>query len=127
VRDLVRMGASAIVVVGTMLVGALVLWIGIPLAWLWIASQIQVATDSLGAAVGAAMLGVVLSIAAVVPALGWLSGKYRELREARGLEDTGNFMLEVVMVTSAGIAIVLFSAWFFLFSGSSPIPLNLSY
>ena len=120
-------GSSAVLVIAMMLVGGLVLWVGIPLAWLWIGSQIQAATDSLGAAVAAMMFGVILSIALMVPVLGWLSRKYGEIRVARGLDDTGGFVLEVVIVTTAAIAIVGFTIWFLVFSGTSPIPLNLSY
>lgn len=112
-------------VIAMMFAGGLVLWIGIPLAWLWIASQIQSATDSLGAAVGAALVGVVVSIVLMMPVLGWLNNKHRHLQIARGHDDTGHLVLEIVMVTSAGLAIVLFGAWFFLLSGSSPIPLGL--
>jgi len=32
-----------------------------------------------------------------------------------------------VMATSAGLALVSFCIWFFLFSGSSPVPLNIGY
>jgi phage-related protein len=114
-------------VIAMMLVGGVVLWVGIPLAWLWIGSQIQGATDSLGAAVAAMMFGVISSIALMIPVLGWLSRKYGEIRVARGLDDTGGFVLEVVMVTTAAVAIVGFTIWFLVFSGTSPIPLNLSY
>jgi hypothetical protein len=31
------------------------------------------------------------------------------------------------MVTSAGLALVSFCIWFFLFSGSSPVPVNLGF
>jgi hypothetical protein len=125
--NLLRMGSSAIVVLAMLLVGGLVMWIGIPLGWLWIGSQIEGATHSLGAAVGAMFVGVVVSIAAVVPVLGWLTRTYRGLRVARGLEDTGDFVLEVVIVTTAGIAVVAFAIWFFAFSGASPIPVNVSF
>lgn len=106
--------------------GSLVLWIGVPLAWLWVGSQVQAATGSLGLALLAAMAGVVVSIAAVVVALQWLSDRHRELRARRGEDDLGHFPLEVVMTCSAIAAVVLFSLWFFLLSGSSPVPLNLS-
>jgi hypothetical protein len=126
-RALMRFGSSTLLLVAMMFAGSLVLWIGSPLAWLWIASQIQDVTGSVGAAVGAAMVGVMVSIALMMPVLSWLSRAYRGVRLARGLEDTGNFALETVLVTSAGIALVLFVAWFFLLAGTSPIPLNLSY
>jgi hypothetical protein len=127
VGRLVRFGSSALLLVLIMFVGSLVLWIGIPLGWLWIASQVQSATDSLGAALGAALFGVVVSIALMIPVLNWLSNKHREVQIARGHQDTGHLVLEMVMVTSAGLAIVLFGAWFFLLSGSSPIPVDLHY
>jgi hypothetical protein len=127
IRDLLRAGSSAIVVVLMMLAGGLVLWIGIPLAWLWIGSQVQAETGSLGAAIGSMMVGVVASIILMIPVLTWLSNKHRDLRVARGLDDVGHFALEVVMVTSATLAVVGFGVWFFLFSGASPVPINLRY
>jgi hypothetical protein len=124
---LLRLGSSALLLVLIMFAGGLVLWVGIPLGWLWIASQVQSATDSLGAALGAALFGVVASIGLMIPVLGWLSNKHREAQIARGHDDTGHLVLEIVMVTSAGLAVVLFGAWFFLLSGSSPIPVDLHY
>jgi len=126
-RDLLKLGESAVLLVTIMLTGSLLLWVGVPLLWLWVASRVQGATGSLGAALAVAIFGVLVSIALVVTMLTWLSDKHRALRVARGQEDLGHFVLEVVLVASAGLAIVGFSAWFFLFSGSSPIPLNLSY
>ncbi len=110
-----------------MFLGSLVLWVGVPLAWLWVASQVQGATGSLGAALGSAMLGVLASIAVVVSLLTWLSNKHRALRVARGRQDSGHLVLEVVIVTSAGLALALFAAWFLLLSGASPVPLDIGY
>ena len=108
-----------------MFAGALVLWVGVPLGWLYIGSQVEAETDSLGAAVAVMFAGVGLSIAAIVTLLARLNRRYAELREARGLESYGQLPLEAAMSVSAGIAIVGFGAWFFLFSGSSPVPVNL--
>jgi hypothetical protein len=127
VRKLVQLGSSGLVLLLIMLLGGLVLWVGIPLAWLWIGSQIQAATGSLGAAVGAMMVGVVASIVLLIPVLGWLSNKHRSLLVARGQPDNGHLALEVVLVASATIAVVLFAAWFLLFAGSSPIPIGINY
>lgn len=126
-RDLLRAGGSGALLVSIMLVGSLVLWIGVPLGWLYIGSQVQSATGSLGTALAATMAGVVVSIAVLVWLLGWLNRKHVELREARGHESHGQTPLEGVMTISAGAAIVGFGLWFFLFSGSSPLPLNLGY
>ena len=126
-RAVLRLGESALVLVLIMVVGSLVLWLGVPLGWLWIASQVQAATGSLGVALTVALVGVVLSIAVLVALLTWLSNRHRSLRVARGRDDTGHLMLEVVMVVSAGVVLTAFAVWFLLFSGSSPIPLDLSY
>ena len=40
----------------------------------------------------------------------------------RGLDDTGPLVLEMVVATSAGIALVLFVAWLLFFSGFAPFP-----
>ena len=107
--------------------GSLVLWVGVPLGWLWVASQVQGSSGSLGVALVVALVGVVVSIAVVVWVLTWLSNRHRALRVARGRDDTGHLALEVVLVTSAGVVLAVFAVWFLLFAGSSPIPLNLSY
>jgi hypothetical protein len=126
-RGLLRRGSSALALVVMMFCGSLALWIGIPLGWLWVGSQIQGATGSVGAAIAAMLVGVVLTVLAAVPVLGWLSNRYRASRVARGLEDTGHFALEVVLVTSAGVAIVGFGVWFFAFSGSAPFPVSIGF
>jgi hypothetical protein len=126
-RSVLQTGGSALLLLAIMFTGSLVLWVGVPVGWLYVGSQVQAATDSLTTAVAVMMVGVVLSIALIVPFLSWLNRKHIELREARGLESHGQTALEAVLVVSAGFAVVVFGAWFFLFSGSSPIPLNLSY
>jgi hypothetical protein len=124
VRNLVRAGASGAVFVAMVLIGSVVLWVGVPLGWLWIASQIHYLSGSLGAAVGASLVGVVLTAILLLALLGWLSRTHGHLREARGLPSHGTVGLEAVMVISAGIATVLFVIWFFGYSGASPIPLH---
>jgi hypothetical protein len=124
-RDLLRTGIGAVLVVLIMFIGSLGMWVGTPLLWLWIGSQIQGATSSLGAAVGASFIGAVVTIALVATLLGKLSDVYRANRRARGLEDTGHFVLEGVLVVSAGVTITAFVVWFFFFAGTSPVPLGI--
>ncbi len=121
-RDLVRAGSSAFLLLAMMVLGGLVLWIGVPLGSLYLGSLVEGATGSLGAALAVMAVGVVASIAVVVAVLGWLSRKHSELREARGLEAHAGVALEGILAVSAGVAVVGFAAWFFLFSGSSPVP-----
>jgi hypothetical protein len=110
-----------------MVLVAIVLWAGVPFGWLWVGSQVQASTDSLGLALLVMAVGVLASIAVLMRLLGWLNLQHIHARERRGLEPYGNVALEGVMVISAGVALVSFCIWFFLFSGSSPIPVNLGF
>jgi heme/copper-type cytochrome/quinol oxidase subunit 2 len=120
VRNLLRAGASGVLLVLMMLGAGLVLWIGVPLGWLYIGSQVQGATDSVGTAILVMLVGVVVSIVAVVPILGWLNRKHLELRAARGLDTHGQTALEAVMTVSVVIAVLAFVVWFFVIVGPGP-------
>jgi hypothetical protein len=125
VRELLRTGAGALLVVAIMFIGSLVLWIGTPLLWLWIGSQIQGQTASLGAALGVMFVGVIVTITALASLLSKLSNVYRANCQSRGLADPGHFVLEGVLVVSAGLTLAVFAVWFFLFAGTSPIPVGI--
>lgn len=124
-NSMLRTGGSGVLLLLIMLGGSLLLWVGLPVGWLWVGSQVQAETNSLGAALAVMMVGVLVSIVVIVPVLAWLNRKHAELRVARGLDDHGQTALEGVMTVSAGIAIVGFGVWFFFFSGASPLPTNL--
>jgi hypothetical protein len=119
-RNLLRAGASGLIVLVMMLGAGLVLWIGVPLGWLYVGSQVQGASQSLGLAILVMMVGVVVSILVIVPGLGWLNRKHLELREARGLESHGQTALEAVMTVSVAVAVIAFLIWFFVIEGPGP-------
>jgi hypothetical protein len=121
-RNLVRAGSSAALLLAMMFVASLVLWVGLPLGCLYIGSRVQGATQSLGLALLAMAGGLIFGIVTLVPLLGWMNRKHSELREARGREAYGQVTLEGVMVVSAALALLGFGVWFFFFSGSAPIP-----
>ena len=113
-------GASA-VLTGVIMVGAsLLLWIGVPAGWLWIGSQVQGSTGSLGAAIAVMLLGAIVSIVALAWLLGRLNRVHESLREARGANTDGPQLLEVVLVVTAAVALVGFAVWFFVFAGPGP-------
>jgi hypothetical protein len=118
-------GTGAVLVILIMFIGSLGLWIGTPLLWLWIGSQIQGMTDSLGAALGAMFIGVPLTVMLVASLLAKLSDVYRYNRRARGMGDPGHLVLEGVLVVSAGLTLTGFAIWFFFFAGASPVPLGI--
>jgi hypothetical protein len=115
-----RIGASGLIVLLMMMGAALVLWIGVPVGWLYVGSLIQESTDSVGLAILAMMAGAVASIVALVPLLGWLNRRHLQLREARGLEAHGQTAIEAVMTVSVVVAVVAFVIWFFLIEGPGP-------
>jgi hypothetical protein len=125
-RDALRTGTGAALVLLIMFIGSLGLWIGTPLGMLWVGSKIQGATSSLGAAVGVMSIGVVCAILALAYVLGRLSNAYRAICRSRGRRDPGHFVLEGVLVVSAGLAVVAFVIWFLLFAGATPVPLGMS-
>lgn len=125
-RRALRASQEAALLVAMMFLGSLVLWVGVPAGWLWIGSRLQNET-SLATAIGVMMIGMLLSITLLVTVLGSLSRRHTELQELRGAPEHETTALELVLVSSAVIAVAAFFVWFFGFSGSSPIPLRLSY
>lgn len=117
-------GKRALLLVAIMFLGSLGLWVGAPLAALWVGSQVEGATGSLGAAVAAAMGSAVVAIVGLGMLLAELSRSYRVNRIARRLPDTGHAQLERVLVISAGVALITFAIWFFVFAGADPVPLG---
>jgi uncharacterized membrane protein YbhN (UPF0104 family) len=124
IREIMSGPASAALVL-LMLIGCLCLWVGVPLGWLWIGSQVQ-SSSSLGTALMVTMVGIVLSIVVLVVVLSWLNRRHVELNERRD-RPVRSSALEVMLVSSAGLALVAFAVWFFLFAGASPLPLNISF
>jgi hypothetical protein len=122
-RGLLAGPASALLIL-LMLAGCLFLWIGVPLGWLWIGSQIE-GSSSLGTALAVTMTGIILSVVAVVTGLAWINRLHTRIREARNLPASDQTALETMLVASAAIALVLFFLWFFWFAGSSPIPVGI--
>jgi hypothetical protein len=124
-RALLKDGTGAVLVVMIMFLGSLVLWVGTPLLWLWVGSQIQAATESLSTALGAMFVGVIITVTAVAALLARLSDIYRANRVARGSPDPGHIVLENVLVVSAGLTLAAFVIWFFFLAGASPVPLGI--
>ncbi|MEA2492236.1 MAG: hypothetical protein QOJ29_147 [Thermoleophilaceae bacterium] len=114
-----NLGASALLT-GVIMVGAsLLLWIGVPVGWLWIGSQIQGSTGSVGSAIAVMLVGAVVSIVAIAWLLGRLNRVHEHLREARGAA-AGPPLLEVVLVVTAAVALICFAVWFFVLAGPGP-------
>lgn len=129
---LTKLGASVLVLL--MIVCSLMLWVGIPLAWLYIGSQLVSTTQpSMGPymLVGAGILVSVILDAMLISRLNrsyqritGTDGKIRVqlpwLRSMRGERNAGwpIGVLEMIMVGTVTLAAVAAGVWFFFFAGS---------
>ena len=112
------------------------LWLGIPIGWLWIGSQVQSNTQSTGfGPYFLVIFGICISVFVVTKLLAWLNRRYARVsgadevvrvrppwhRSMRGEDDSRapRSVLDVVMVISVSIAVTAMTIWFFFFAGSS--------
>src|SRR5258708_16185815 len=102
-RQMLRTGTGAILVVMIMTIGSLVLWIGTPLLWLWVGSQIEGATASLGGALGATFIGRALTIVVLAGLLSKLSAPYRSHVAPPGPHAPRPLLPAAVLVLTAGL------------------------
>ncbi|MDQ6836083.1 MAG: hypothetical protein M3016_07830 [Actinomycetota bacterium] len=125
-RVLLRNGTGAVLLTLIMFIGSLGLWVGTPLLWLWVGSQIQGATESIGLAISAMFIGVVAQVIILASLLAKLSDTYRANCLARGLNDPGHIVLEGVLVVSAMLTLAVFVVWFFFLAGAEPVPVGMN-
>ena len=121
--------------IGLMAVGSVLLWIGVPVGWLYLASQL---TDSSQPTMGPYVLvlvGIPATMIAMGKGLAALDRTYgRVTRAAPGARVQSPWhrslrgdrrparprsVLDVVMVWSVSLAVIAFGIWFFVFAGSS--------
>lgn len=125
-RRLLRTGLGGLLAVAIMIGASVVLWLGTPLLWLWVGSQVQGATDSLSLSLAVMFTGVLVSVVLLGWLLATLSRAHRAGVVAQGRPDPGHRMLEVVLVLSAAVVVAVFAVWFFLLAGAAPIPIGLN-
>jgi hypothetical protein len=119
-----------------MALGSVLLWVGAPIGWLYVGSQVQAHSHGAGFGPDAVVLGgIAISVVVLTKALAALSRAYDGAsgqtdpvrvrlpwhRSMRGDEDSRppRSVLDVVMVISVVVAVTAMTIWFFLFAGSS--------
>jgi hypothetical protein len=133
-RSVVRRPLALLLVVA-MAVGSVVLWIGIPVGWVWVASRtVKTSQPS---------FGPYLLVLIATPLSMWIWGKllfrlnavysrltgqtyevraqlpwHRSMRGERVVRRPTT-VLDMVMVVSVSLALTAFGIWFFFFAGSS--------
>jgi hypothetical protein len=128
--------AKALGLIALMAVGSALMWLGLPVFWLWLASRLQSgANPTLGPYVLVAF-GLPLSMAVTGRGLAGLDRSYARtigfdpnarpthrpwLKSMRAARDEGHkrTVLDAVMIASVVVAWTAFGIWFFFFAGSS--------
>jgi hypothetical protein len=128
----------ALMLVLMMAVGSVVMWIGVPLGLIYLASQIADSSRPSAGPYLLVLIGLPVGMAVVGKCLGYLdrlhgrlTGRHENRRRATWLrsmraERTSTRrggVLDQVMVVSVGLALLAFGIWFFGFAGSS-LPTN---
>ena len=90
-----------------------------PLAWLWIGSQVDYLTGYVTAGIGTILIGCLASLMLTMALAKRVDHAWKLVRRAAGhRQDRG--ALERIFATSVGIALVLFTIWFFVIQGPGP-------
>jgi hypothetical protein len=117
-RQRLDSGLAIAILVAMVLVSAL--FFGpIPVAWLWIASRVQYALDTVTVAIFVGFLGMLLSLLFGLRVLRRLDLTWILVRRAAGVDQREGVMTRVFAYTAALTAIVFF-AWLMLFAGPGP-------
>ena len=126
---------AALFLILLMAVGSVILWIGIPIGWLYIASlMVDTSQPTLGPYI-LIIFGIPITMVifgkllfSLDRAFERVTGRRSEtdfrapwLKSMRGERATKRRLtvLEGVMIVSVSVALIAFGAWFFLFAGSS--------
>jgi hypothetical protein len=125
----------AALLIALMAIGSIVLWLGIPIGWVYLASRIARSSQPSMGPYLLILVGIPASMVVVGKLLSRLNRTYGAvtgappaarsrsawMRSLRGERDSGRprTMLDVVMVWSVALALVCFAIWFFAFAGSS--------
>jgi hypothetical protein len=125
---------TAVMLVALMAIGSVVMWLGVPLALVYIASKLADSPEPSMGPYLLIILGLPIGMAAVGKGLGALNrahirvtgaevdeyrpGWTRSMRGERTVDRRGG-VLDKVMIISVAVAALCFAVWFFGFAGSS--------
>jgi hypothetical protein len=125
----------AALLIALMAIGSILLWMGIPLGWLYLVSRLVTSSQPSMGPYLLLIVGIPASMIVVGKGLSKLNRVYGEvmgntpttrvrspwMKSMRGERDSGRprTVLDVVMVWSVALALLCFGIWFFAFAGSS--------
>jgi hypothetical protein len=90
-----------------------------PVAWFWVGSQVDYLTGYVTAGIGTIMIGCLASLMLTMALAKRVDHAWKLVRRAAGhRQDRG--ALERIFAMSVGVALVLFTIWFFVIQGPGP-------
>jgi hypothetical protein len=108
---------------------------GLPLAWVWVGSQVQGGTSPSATAIATVVSGLIMSYAFVAVIAAWIKGRggarqgaptryawNRSMRDERYTPAATTFLENVLIVATIVVAIVV-TVWF-LFYGNPGVPVT---
>ena len=127
-----RLAAIGLIVL--MALGSLMLWVGIPVGWLYVVSHLQRSTQPSMGPYLLVLAGIIASMIVMAKVLARLNRAYARvtgtdgsarvqmpwLRSMRGERSSGRptSVLDVVMIATVAVAATAFGLWFFLLAGA---------
>lgn len=127
--------ATAVALIALMSFAALMLWIGIPLAWLYIGSLLVDSSQPSMGPYAVVVIGIIASVVADAMLISRLNRAYQRvthtdgqvrvrlpwLRSMRDERESGRetTVLDIILVGSVALAALASGLWFFLLAGSS--------
>jgi hypothetical protein len=129
-------GLAAAGLIVLMVLGSLMLWLAVPVAWLWLASQIDQSLEASFRAYVVIAIGVPLTMLVIFSMLRRLDRVHqritgthtttktvtpawrRSLSEERDLHAPTS-ALDIILAGTAVLAAIALAIWFFFFAGSS--------
>jgi hypothetical protein len=106
-------------VLGVMALVNLLFWGPIPMAWLWVASQLEYQTGSVSFGLAVGFVGMLFTLLGGVVLLRSLDHAWILVRRAAGIDQrTG--VIGAMFAATAAVGTVAFTAWLLLFAGLGP-------
>jgi hypothetical protein len=126
---------AAICLIALMAIGSILMWLGAPLFWIWLASQLVDTAEPQAGPYLVVIVGIPTTMVLLGKGLSILNRIYADmmgtasdvrvpapwLRSMRGERGSTRprTVLDVVMVWSVGTAVLAMAFWFFFIAGSS--------
>ena len=113
--------AAAVGVLALEVVGSLLMWAPLPLAWIWIGGQVFDATGSLAADGAVAFLGFCASAWLAMMGLNRIDATWISLRRRAG-HDQRQGALTRVVIASATLGLAAFLLWYYVIEQAFVLP-----